>query len=80
MYNIGDRVTHTHYGHGTVLAITTLSFGIGFDNGNGLFHELGGLCEDGYGYFILKKDPMLTLLEELVPYDPLQQGDTEDDI
>jgi hypothetical protein len=59
----GDRVKHRFYGEGTVLrnAMSEYSIPVRFDVKNGLFHNCDGLCENGYGYWVVKEN--ITLIK-----------------
>jgi len=74
-----DRVKHKEYGLGTVLETHMRdAIGVRFDRPKNYFHDLGGLCNRLHGFYVSPES--LIIVNELVPYDPTQQGDREDDI
>lgn len=86
-FNVGDRVICRPFMHireektGTILVLQLkdkiYQIGVVLDERvPGITHSLGGRNSDGKGYWYQVADLSL----EQLPYDPNQQGDTDDDI
>jgi len=91
IFNVGDRVKYDYYGNGTGLSKHSGSLGIVVDLNEGPndFVKVEWDRGSSWGRYryqsvghttLVHSSSALVVVQSMLPYDPIQQGDREDDV